>query len=111
MMSDPKPQYVNINGEIYCYRESGEGDEVIILLHGLAETSKVFWRKFIPYFQKTGECINNWKVVKDQQKFEDEIMKSSSARTTQFSKRGGNLSNSNNKNKKTRKKYKKYKKY
>ena len=66
---------------------------------------------FIPYFQKTGECIDNWKVVKDQRKFEDEIMKSSSARTTQFSKRGGYLSNSNNKNKKTRKKYKKYKKY
>ena len=57
MMSDPKPQYVNLNGEVYCYRESGEGDEVIILLHGLAETSKVFWRKFIPYFQK------NYKII------------------------------------------------
>ena len=44
---------------------------------------------FEPYFQKTGECIDNWKIVKNQIKFEDQIMKSSKARSSMYSMRGG----------------------
>lgn len=44
---------------------------------------------FEPYFQKTGECIDNWKIVKNQIKYEDQIMKSSKARSSMYSMRGG----------------------
>lgn len=56
-MSDPEPQFININGESFCYRISGSGENTIILLHGLAETSKYFWREFILHFQ------GNYKII------------------------------------------------
>jgi pimeloyl-ACP methyl ester carboxylesterase len=47
---DPVCRYITIDECQYCYRQSGQGPG-IVLLHGMAETSKIFWRGFIPYFE------------------------------------------------------------
>ncbi len=49
---DPPVQFVGLNGEQYAYRRCGQGDRTILLLHGVAETSKVFWRRFLPHFER-----------------------------------------------------------
>lgn len=57
MNLDPDIQFVEIDGEKYGYRQSGHGEKVIVLIHGLAETSKYFWRKFISHFKDTYTII------------------------------------------------------
>lgn len=53
---DPRPEFVTIDGDKYCYRKSGHGPP-IVLLHGLSETSKYFWRKFIAHFEDRYEIF------------------------------------------------------
>lgn len=43
MSDDPEVQYLTLAGKRYAYRRAGQGPP-IILLHGLGETSRVFWR-------------------------------------------------------------------
>lgn len=49
---DPPIQYINVSGVRLAYRESGTpGQPVMVLLHGLAETSAFFWRPLIAHFE------------------------------------------------------------
>lgn len=47
---DPAAQYTVVDGAQYCYRQAGHRPP-IVLLHGLSETSKVFWRELFAHFE------------------------------------------------------------
>jgi pimeloyl-ACP methyl ester carboxylesterase len=48
---DPVAEFVTIAGERYCYRKAGQGPPML-LIHGMGETSKVFWRELIAHFKE-----------------------------------------------------------
>jgi len=48
---DPGPQFVSIEGGRYCYRRGGEG-RVVLVLHGLTDSSRLVWREFFCRFEK-----------------------------------------------------------